>query len=334
MPENPLTKKFFSTRVGRNVLNTVPKVSVVMPAYNCADHIVEAIDSVLAQKFREYEIIVINDGSPDTPSLERAIRTRLDEIVYIRQRNEGAAVARNMGIDHARGELIAFLDSDDVWEEDFLTSQYIFLERNNYDMVYCDALLYGMRSAYRTTFMETAPSEGEANFESILGLRCNVITSGTLARRSSLLRAGMFEKERVQAEDFHLWLRMAKTGAKIGYQRKVLLKYRVHEDGLSGDAVNRVERSINAFERVRDTIDLMPEQGASVERTIAGLKADLAVQQGKSLLVEGDYQAAARAFRTANRHRWSPKLAAVSILTRLVPGLVLKAYQNQRPSGV
>lgn len=334
MSEDHRTNRLFSKRVGRNVLSTVPKISVVMPAYNSANHIVEAIDSVLSQKFREFEIIVINDGSPDTPSLERAIRTRLDEIVYIRQRNAGAAIARNMGIEHARGELIAFLDSDDVWEEDFLTSQYVFLGRNKYDMVYCDAQLYGMRSAYRRTFMETAPSEGEANFESILGLRCNVITSGTVARRSAILDAGMFENERVQAEDFHLWLRMAKTGARIGYQRKVLLKYRVHEAGLSGDAVNRVERSINAFERVRDTIDLTPEQSSSVEHTLAGLKADLAVQQGKTFLVDGDFREAARAFRTANQHRWSLKLAAVSILARFAPGLVLRAYQNHRPSRI
>ena len=128
-----------------------------MPAYNAADHICETLDSVKAQKFREYEIIVVNDGSPDTDKLERAIKMRLEDIIYIKQRNAGAAVARNTGIEHARGEIIAFLDADDIWQPDYLTSQFVFLQRHSYDMVYCDAALFGHRSAYRKTFMETAP---------------------------------------------------------------------------------------------------------------------------------------------------------------------------------
>ena len=85
-----------------------------------------------------------------------------EDIIYIKQRNAGAGVARNTAIEHARGEIIAFLDADDVWLPDFLASQYVFLERHGYDMVYCDAILFGMHSAYRKTFMEDAPSDGEA----------------------------------------------------------------------------------------------------------------------------------------------------------------------------
>lgn len=330
MSENPLPKKYFSKRVGRNVFTSPPQISVVIPAYNSAEFIAEAIESVRAQKFRGYEIIVVNDGSPDTPRLERELRSKFDEIVYVRQRNGGAGVARNTGIEHARGEIIAFLDSDDIWESDYLASQYIFLERGGYDMVYCDALLHGMHSAYRKTFMETAPSDGEVNFDSILGRRCNVITSGTMARKNAILKAGLFENERVQAEDFHLWLRMARSGAKIGYQRSVLLKYRVHQDGLSGDSINRVERSIDAFRRVRTTIELTPDQRATVDRTIAGLEADLAVEQGKTFLLDGEFREAAIAFRVANRHRRSLKLTAVALMTRLAPRTTLKFYRANR----
>ena len=227
-----------SKRVGRNVFETPPRVSVVIPAYNVAKFIGETLDSAIGQKFREHEIIVVNDGSPDTAALERVLHTRLEEIIYIKQRNLGAGPARNTAIEHARGEVIAFLDGDDVWLPDYLASQLVHLERHRLDMVYCDAFLFGMNSAYRRTFMETAPSTGEADFASILDLRCNVITSGTLARKQAIVDAGMFETERVRAHDFHLWLRMAKNGSKIGYQTKPLLKYRVHTDSLSGDSID------------------------------------------------------------------------------------------------
>jgi glycosyltransferase involved in cell wall biosynthesis len=317
-------------RVGRNVFATVPKISVVIPAYACAQFIEETLDSVVGQKFREHEIIVVNDGSPDTPALERALRRHMDHITYIRQRNAGAGPARNLGIENARGDVIAFLDGDDVWMPDFLASQYVYMMREQLDMVYCDAVLTGLNSAYRRTFMEGAPSDGECTFNALLDLKCNVITSGTMARKRAIMRAGMFERERVRAHDFHLWLRMAKTGAKIGYQRKQLLKYRVHLESLSGDAVSRVERERDAFERVRQTIELDPIQEEIVSRRLAGLEADLAVEQGKSYLLSRDFAEAAIAFRVANRYRKSLKLTGIAWLARVAPETLLKYYCAHR----
>ncbi len=129
MDEIEARNKSISKRVGRNVFEKPPKISVVIPAYNAAEYISETLDSVLAQKFREHEIIVVNDGSPDTDRFERAIRNRLEEITYVRQRNAGAGVARNTAIKMARGHIIAFLDGDDVWMPDFLASQYVFMQR-------------------------------------------------------------------------------------------------------------------------------------------------------------------------------------------------------------
>ena len=330
MSESP----YFKKRVGRNVFDAEPKISVIIPVYNSAATIEETLESVLAQKFREHEIIVVNDGSPDTEKFERAIRSHIEDITYIRQRNTGAGPARNLGIEHARAGIIAFLDADDVWLPDYLASQFVFMQRHDYDMVYADAQLFGMNSAYRRTFMEDAPSDGEANFNSILDLRCNVITSGVIARKEMILKAGAFETERVRAHDFHLWLRMAKLGAKIGYQTKVLLKYRIGTNGISGDSISRVEREIDAFERVRRTIDLDDEQKQIVKRRIVGLEADLAVEQGKSFLLSGDYREAAVAFRVANRHRRSFKLAVIAWLARFAPGALLKHYKTHRSAEI
>ncbi len=327
-------RKLINKRVGNNVSTIRPRVSVIIPAYNSAAYIAETLDSAIKQKFREHEIIVINDGSPDTKELEIAISPYIENIIYIKQKNSGAGVARNTGIEQARGDIIAFLDADDIWMPNFLASQVIFLERGGYDMVYCDALLFGMQSPYRRTFMETAPSTGEANFESILDLRCNVITSGTIARRQSIIDAGMFETENVRAHDFILWLHMAKTGTKIGYQRTQLLKYRIRLDSLSGDSISRAVRERDAFERVSKTMELNEEQQAIVKRRLDGLEADLAVEQGKALLLKGEFREAEAAFRNANSYRRSSKLAVVSLLTRFAPQMLLKYYRANRADEV
>lgn len=334
MPNKHEKNQNIVKRIGRNVTDAAPKISVVIPAYNAAAFIGETLYSVMEQTFRDFEIIVVNDGSPDTESLEKAIENYLEDVIYLKQPNAGAGVARNTAIEHARGQFIAFLDGDDIWFPDFLASQYKFLEDGGFDMVYCDAELFGMSVANRKTFMASAPSAGESDFDSILDLRCNVITSGTLARKQAIERAGTFENERVQAEDFHLWLRMAKSGAKIGYQRKQLLKYRVRLDSLSGDSVSRIKRGIDVFERVGRTIEMTAEQRQIVNRRIRGFEADLAVEQGKAYLLGGHYWEAQNSFQQANRYRRSPKLTAISLLTRIAPKTLVKFYKTNRTAEI
>jgi glycosyltransferase involved in cell wall biosynthesis len=321
---------FISKRVGRNVFSADPRISVIIPAYNVAEHISETLASVVSQKFREHEIIVVNDGSPDTEKFEREINSYIEEIVYIKQKNAGASDARNTGIEHARGEIIAFLDGDDQWMPDFLASQYVFMGRHDLDMVYCDAYLFGDNSPYIRRFMETAPSDGDVSAASLLDLRCNVITSGTMVKRDVLSAAGNFNPDDGNAHDFLLWMRIAKNGGKIGYQKKVLAKYRVHLNSLSGDTVNRMERSIFAFERAMDTLSLTMEETAIAKKRLDGFRADLEVERGKSLLLGGDHTEAAAAFSRANRQRRSVKLATVALMARFAPKLLLKLFKSMR----
>lgn len=329
MTDTPKTTQGIQVNVGRNVFSWSPKVSVVIPAYNVAEFISETLDSVVAQKYKDHEIIVVNDGSPDTPAFERALHTHREDIVYIKQPSLGAGAARNTAIEHARGEIIAFLDGDDIWLPDLLASQIAFLGRG-YDMVYCDAQQFGMRSALRKSFMESSPSDGEVTAAALLDFRCNVITSGTVALKDAIVRAGMFEHERARAHDFHLWVRMAKAGARIGYQRKQLLKYRVHLDSLSGDAISRVQREIDVFNRVRKTIELDEIETRILTERLAGLEADLQVEYGKSYLLQEDFSKAVQAFAEANRQRRSLKLTTIMWLARVAPRRLLAHYRTHR----
>src|SRR5690348_6033557 len=95
-------------------LDHTPLVSVVIPAYNAAAYLPATLDSVLVQSFSNYEIVVVNDGSPDTPELEKALQPYFRKLRYIKQENRGPSSARNTGIRAARGKYVAFLDSDDI----------------------------------------------------------------------------------------------------------------------------------------------------------------------------------------------------------------------------
>lgn len=319
--------------IGRNVYSWRPKVSVIIPAYNVAEFIDETLRSVKAQKYRDLEVIVINDGSPDTREFERELKPHLEDIIYLKVNGSsiGAGAARNEAIKHARGELIAFLDGDDVWLPDFLASQVAFLGKG-YDMVYSDAAMFGLKSAYRRSFMETSPSTGEVDPLALLENRCNVITSGTLATKDALVAAGLFESERNRGHDFHLWLRMAKNGARIGYQKKILLKYRVRIDSLSGDAVSRVEREIDVYSRVRNTIGLTPQELAAVDRQIRTNEADLHLEHGKAFLLNEDFANAYEAFAESYRLRPSLKIKLVTLAARFFPRSLLKQFRSARGS--
>ena len=316
--------------VGTNVAADAPRVSIITPAYNIAEYIAETLDSVFAQTFQSYEIILINDGSPDTEHLERVLEPYLDRIVYLKQPNTGAGQARNVAIGHARGRLLAFLDGDDVWESEFLASQVEFLETGNFDLVYADALLFGGSAMDGQKFTRNAPSEGAVNFASLLDLRCNIITSGVLTKKQNVLDAGLFEREKVRAHDFVLWLKMAKKGTRIGYQKQVLLKYRVRLDSLSGDSIQRVTREIDVFRRVAEHLELDEAQHKIIENQLTRLNAELEIERGKSFLLQEDFASARNSFQIANRYRRSKRLQMIIFLLKTAPRLLLKFYQSRR----
>ncbi len=107
----------------------MPKVSVVIPTYNRGHTVCEAIESVLAQTFGDFEVIVVDDGSADD-SAEKIAAIRDSRVRYIRQSNAGVSAARNRGVAEARGEIISFLDSDDLWKPEKLTHEVRFLEEH------------------------------------------------------------------------------------------------------------------------------------------------------------------------------------------------------------
>ena len=127
-----------------------PAVSVIIPAFRASRDIADALASVFAQTFTDFEVVLVDDGSPDAAELEAAIAPFRSRIHFIAQPNHGAGAARNTAIRASTGRLLAFLDADDRWLPDFLARQVALLESDRHcALVYCDALLSGDTPARR-----------------------------------------------------------------------------------------------------------------------------------------------------------------------------------------
>ncbi len=307
----------------------IPKVSVIIPAYNVAAFICETLDSVLAQTFKAYEIVVINDGSPDSRELENNLTPYLDRIIYLKQENRGAGAARNTGLRRAQGSYVAFLDGDDAWLPDYLAEQIRLIESDGgYDLVYANALLVGTSPWEGKTFMDRDPSNGPVTFEALIGEHCLIITSGVLARRKPIMEVGLFDESLRNSQDFDLWVRLAKRGhARMNYQRKVLLRHRAHSGSLAADGIKSVEGELKVLQKVREWDDLTPSERATLEKTTALRSASVSVDRGKRQLLQSDFLAAAESFSYAYDYYRSLKLRLVLWVLRVAPRSLRWAYK-------
>jgi glycosyltransferase involved in cell wall biosynthesis len=303
-----------------------PVVSIVVPAYNTAEYIGDTLSSVLGQTFTDYEIIVVNDGSPDTVALELAIAPYRSRIHYIVQENRGLSGARNTGIAAARAPFIALIDSDDVWEPNYLAHQLALMrERPELAIVYPNATTFGDPMRAGRLFMDLHPSSGPVTFERLVRQECNVMVS-VLARRDVLVAAGLFDESLRSSEDFDLWLRVVKGGWKIGYHREPLVRSRLRSSSLSADAVSMCQHILRVLDKVRHEMTLTSSEVDLLTERRAYFAALLRMHQGKRAFFAGDHKEAVDALAEANAVLHRPKITAAVWLLRIMPGLLLRAY--------
>ena len=230
------------------------------------------------------------------------------------------------------GEFLAFLDGDDVWLPEHLAAGVDFLEKTDAEMVYCDAELFGEQLFAGRTFMQDAPSSGEVNTLTLINGECNVITSGTIIKKELIEKFGDFDVELPRTQDFDLWFRLAKNNVKIAYQTKVLLKYRVRPNNLSGSSVDRCKRNIRALEIIDGKYELSEREKAVWEKQMLLCEAELELELGKFCLVQEDFPNAQTHFNKANKFFRKPKLSLISWLIRFSPKLTLQLFRKIRPS--
>jgi len=304
-------------------------VSVIVPAYNAA-YLAETLDSVFGQTFTDYEVIVVNDGSPETARLEEALVPYCDRIVYIKQANQGPAGARNTGIRHSRADLLAFLDSDDLWLPTFLTEQIAFFNADpSLDLAYARSFKFCGSVARK--YPSRSLQSDQINFETIVTQKCQVLISCTVVRKQAVIDAGLFDTRWRGVEDFDLWVRMAHRGCKMHRNDNLLGLYRVHETSVSHNQVKMNTLLSEQLRTLPSRLELSETQKTLLLEAEDFVQCERAWLLGKEYLYAGNSAEALTSFRQAYKHFNSRKLQLTLLALQVFPPLaVMGAKLHQR----
>jgi glycosyltransferase involved in cell wall biosynthesis len=289
----------------------MPKVSVVIPAYNRADLIGETLDSVLAQTFRDFEIVVVDDGSTDgTPAV--LARYTDHNVRVIRQENQGEGAARNTGIGAARGDYIALVDSDDLWVPVKLERQMTVLnQRPNLMWVYSDAFVFDSNTGKRLFSFSERGCQYAGDVARELLLRDFIASPTPVIHRSVFQELGMFNYDH-RDSDWDMWLRIA-AKYPVGLVPEALAGYRLHSGSISQKSGVLLAHQYHVA-TIERAVKFAPDVYGSVKRQ--ALAAEY-LRTGAGLAREGDLTKARKMFlRTI---RLSP--GTLSVYPRLVASL-------------
>ncbi|MBN1870656.1 MAG: glycosyltransferase family 2 protein, partial [Candidatus Omnitrophica bacterium] len=265
-------------------------ISVIIAAYNNASYLKEAINSVLNQTYKDFEVIVVDDGSTDnTRALVESMQSvHPGMIQYIYQQNQGPAPARNAGIRAAQGKYIAFLDADDIWLPDKLARQMECFQRDpETGFVYCDNIFVDENnSAIDNYVRKIRLVEGDILLE--LFKDFFIITSGVILKKECVEKIGLFNEKLLVGEDYEYFLRLAGR-YKAGVVKEKLFRRRVHANSLSRqdyllDAKNEL-LILSLYSR--DNLSYYSQHKKSIKNRLAEINFSLAyrlLENGRNIL--------------------------------------------------
>ncbi|MEI6349879.1 MAG: glycosyltransferase [Verrucomicrobiota bacterium] len=228
-------------------MSASPRVSVIMPVYNGEAYLRAAIDSILAQSFSDFELLLVNDGSTDRSA--EIIETYGDPRIRVLHaaQNRGAAATKNRALDKARGELIAFLDCDDLAHSARLETQVRYLDTHPEIGV--------LGSRFVTIDENGKPSSLQGNFVSQNVFASLLFTNGLVQSAIMLRRCALagerFASDREPAEDYDFWIRLGRTTQLVNLPLP-LVRYRIHAGGISSRKPAAMEAAIS--EIIRDQL--------------------------------------------------------------------------------
>lgn len=225
-----------------------PLVSVIVPAYNQAHFLPETIDSVLAQTYRNWEIIILDDGSTDdTPEVAKRYTVRDKRIRYEHQENRGLAAARNKAISFSKGEYLCLLDADDLMEKDKISLQLAEFKNNpDVDIVYTAVQFIDTESKYLSEMRsQDYPPE---DFLAHLFFRNPIPTPSTMMAKRRCFADNPYNESFRRVEDYELTLRLAHK-YRFKYLDKPLTRYRRHKQNMSNDLALQRQAELHALKK-------------------------------------------------------------------------------------
>jgi glycosyltransferase involved in cell wall biosynthesis len=237
----------------------MPSVSVIIPTHNRRDYVREAIASVVAQTYQDFELIVVDDGSDDdTGTLVAEFSPVCPSLRYVCQANQGVSVARNTGVALSSGHYLAFLDSDDVWQPSKLERQLAFFGAHPRASI-CQTEEIWLRRGVRVNPHAKHRKTGGDIFARSLE-RCLVSPSAVMLRRSLFDRVGGFDPCLPACEDYDLWLRIGATQPIHLLDTPLVIKRGGHPDQLSQRFWGMDRFRVRALQKLLDSGILSAEQ--------------------------------------------------------------------------
>ncbi|RPH05739.1 MAG: glycosyltransferase [bacterium TMED46] len=222
------------------------KISVIIPTYNRKHTLQRAIDSVLAQTFKPYEIIIVDDGSKD--GTKEWLLQNYPSVQCIHQPNNGVSSARNKGIQISQGSWIALLDSDDEWMPEKLEYQSKFIEVNR-DSSFCHTNEIWIRNGVRVNQMKKHKKYGGDIFKYCLDI-CRISPSSSIIKKDVFEEVGTFDESLTVCEDYDLWLRVTAKFNILFLDEPLIKKYGGHLDQLSRVPEGIEQYRIRSLEKI------------------------------------------------------------------------------------
>ena len=303
----------------------MPRVTVVIPTYNAAVYLTETLESVCTQNYGDFELLIVDDGSrDDTVELARRFESRV-ALRIIEQANAGPAAARNNGVRNARGEYVAFIDSDDLMLPRRLAAQVAMLGGDpSLGLVHTDLMTFDEHGVVHTTRRAFSDPCGGRILDKLL-IDNSITTSTVMAPRARLIEAGLFDETRRISEDFDLWLRMAERWS-VGYVDEAAVKYRRRPGSLSEDKLRTGLAALDVVETWwRAHPDYARDHRALYRRSLAKhleVAGSAAVAQGGIAI---GLKCLARALRLAPTHATTWKWIVKAFLAPLRPARASRA---------
>ena len=284
----------------------MPRVSVIIPSYNCASYLGRAIDSARAQTYKDYEILIVDDGSTDnTKDVAMQYGRR---VTYLYQQNRGVSAARNHAISKSSGELLAYLDADDMWYPEKLEKQVAFLDAHqDCGMVHSEMSVINEQDEilHVRFYEETQRSVPQGHCLQQLLMRCHIQPVTVIERRNLFDLVGGFDKRLLVIQDYLHWIMIAAEGQAVGYLAEPLGKYRWRAGSLIGNRPRLLEDYVRLFDILLhekliasrhgdECVDILRSRSYLVQRELAYLDR-----------IEGRNESAKR--RLANMIKESPR---------------------------
>ncbi len=311
-------------------------ISILMPAYNAAEFLPLSVQSVLDQSHNRFELIIVDDGSEDeTLEIARRLAKEDERIKVFTKQNAGCSAARNYGLKHSNGSLIALLDADDTWHSTFLESMYCALsEHPESCLVYCGWQNLGVSKDRGKPYVPPDYNEGPDKNLSLLN-GCPWPIHAALTRRCLIEKAGGFNENLHTAEDYDLWLRIA-MGNKIVRVPEVLAYY--HHYGHDNATANHALVAIDQHKVQRAYLASNTDALHSLERRRAkALISKQLLYRGFECYWHQDLPAARKIFRHAMRFGHGTLRQWVYMLPSILPYQlhknILKLTTRQESSG-